>query len=220
MVATPKRKAVIFFGADGTGKSTHAAILLKELKRRGLKARKAWIRARHSLAYMVSQTLTKLGCKSTLTIQNSLKTEILDPRTLTAKWFWSLLEFLSVIPWIITRLYLPLLLGYHVIAERYVVDTVVYNQYFIGDSFNIYAKILLRMMPKDALLIHMDAEKQDILRRREGDVLPKNFIDYQLTQYRFLASKINALCVNTSHNDIAEVSKIIAYALGLRSQSG
>ena len=67
----------------------------------------------------------------------------------------------------ITRVYMPLLLGYHVVAERYVIDTIVYNQFFIGESFNPYTSILLRMIPKDALLIHMDANIEDVLKRRE-----------------------------------------------------
>ena len=211
MTRSPLRKAVIFFGADGTGKSTQAAMLLKEFKDRGLKASKAWIRARHSLAYVVSQLLIRMGYKLTLTTQNSQR-RILDSRALPAKWLWSLLEFISVIPWIITRMYLPLLLGYHVVAERYIVDTIVYNQYFIGKSFNIYAKALMRMIPKDALLIHMDAERQDVLKRRKGDIFSENFIEHQLKQYRHIASQLNTLSINTSNRSIEEVDRIIAQA--------
>ncbi|MFQ5888111.1 MAG: hypothetical protein ACE5HY_05390, partial [Candidatus Hydrothermarchaeales archaeon] len=127
---------MIFFGADGTGKSTQAEILLKEFKGRGVKSRKAWIRARHSLAYIISQILLKLGYKSILVAGESSNDKILDPRLLPAKWLWSLIEFISVIPWMITRVYIPSLLGYHIVAERYVIDTIVYNQFFIGDSFN------------------------------------------------------------------------------------
>ena len=212
MTRKPPRKTVIFFGADGTGKTTQVTLLLKEFRRRGLKARKAWIRARHSLSYIISQLLIKLGYRSTLTTQNNHKTKILDPRTLPAKWLWSLLEFVSVLPWIITRLYIPLLQGYYVVAERYVIDTIVYNQYFIGRSFNTYAKILLRMIPKDALLIHLDAYRQDVFKRRKGEILSENFIDYQLKQYRHIASQLNALSINTSDRCVEAVSKIISKA--------
>ena len=209
------RKVVIFFGADGVGKSTQAAMVLKELRRSGFRARRAWIRARHSLAFFFSQLLIKLGYGSFFARRNSPETKILDTRTLPAKWLWGLLEFVSVIPLIIIRVYIPLLLGYCVVAERHVIDTIVYNQFFIGDSFNVYAKILFRLLPKDALFIHLDADRQDVFMRREDDLLSKSFTDYQLMQYRFIATRINALSINTSSNDITEVSRIIIDALDL-----
>jgi len=213
------RKAVIFLGADGAGKSTQAEMVLKELRRSGFRARRAWIRARHSLAFFLSQLLIKLGYRSFFAERNSPETKILDTRTLPAKWLWSLLEFISVIPLIIVRVYIPILFGYCVVAERYVIDTIVYNQFFIGDSFNFYAKILCRLLPKDSLFIHLDADRHDVFMRREDDILPKSFTDYQLMQYRSIATRINALSINTSSNNISEVSRIIINALDIYNPS-
>ena len=207
-----KPRAVIFFGADGTGKSTQAAMLLREFNDRGVKARSAWLRGRHSVSYLVSQFLIKLTRGSIITVGDNPQTRILDTRSLPGRWLWSLLEFVSVIPWMITRVHLPLLLGYRVVAERYVIDTVVWNGYFIGSSFKPYGRILLGMMPRDAVLIHMDAEREDVFSRRRGDILSEGFMDYQLVQYRLMASRLGALSINTSDMGIEEVGKVIARA--------
>ena len=212
------RKTVIFFGADGTGKTTQATVVLEEFRRSGFKARKVWIRARHSLAFAISQLLIKLGYplvfgKQNISAAGISEIKVLDTRDLPAKWLWSLLEFVSVVPLMLIRVHIPLLLGYYIVAERCVIDTIVYNQFFIGNSFDVYARILFRLLPKDALFIHLDAERQDVLMRREGDILPKSFTDYQLMQYRFMATRINALSINTSSNDISEVSRVIINAL-------
>jgi len=201
-------KAVIFFGADGVGKTTHASRLAQTLMEKGYKVKRCWLRARHSLSYLVSQILLSLGYRATVR-QGDI--EILDSRSLPGKSLWSLLEFVSILPWILTRMNLPLLLGYTVIAERYLVDNIVYNRYYIGEDFKFYEKILLRMIPKNALLIHLDTDRDELLKRRQID-WPKDFIDYQLKQYRNLASELGAMSINTSDKDIEEVSKMIISA--------
>lgn len=198
-------KVIILFGADGVGKTTHTSRLLKIFMKKGYRVKGCWLRARHSLSYLVSQILLRLGFQA---IVKQGDTEILDSRSLPEKRIWSLLEFVSILPWILARMNLPLLLGYMVIAERYVVDTIVYNRYYIGEDFSFYEKILLRILPKNALLIHLDANTRELGERRQSD-WPEDFIDYQLRQYRTLASRLKALTINTSHKNKEEVSRII-----------
>ena len=175
-LAIQKPSAVIFFGVDGVGKTTHATRLSELYMKKGYRVKRCWLRARHSLSYLVSQILLKLGYPAVVKQGNI---EILDSRHLPEKRIWSLLEFISVLPWILTRMNLPLLLGYVVIAERYMVDTIVYNRYYIGEEFSPYERILLKMIPQNALLIHLDADKQELQERRQGD-WPEDFINYQL----------------------------------------
>jgi hypothetical protein len=202
-------QAVVFFGADGTGKTTQANLLIAQLSGRGFKTKKAWIRGRHTIAFFLSQILIKVGFPHLLSQPNTIGGKIVDTRCIAGKWIWALIEFVSVLPLIIRRIYIPLLMGYVVVAERYVVDTVVYNEFFIGQSFKPFAKILLRMIPKHSQIVHLDASKVDVISRRSDDVLLEDFVDYQLQRYRKFALRLGAITINTSFQSIDVVSERI-----------
>lgn len=204
-----KRRVVVFFGSDGTGKTTQAELLAKRFNEEGYKVSRAWIRGRHSIAFFISQLLLKLGYKGYFIAPYAPGGKILDSRTLREKRLWSLIEFVSVVPLIIRRMYLPLILGRNIIAERYVLDTIVYDNYYIGSPFRMYAKILLHMIPKDSLLVHLDASESDVMSRRVDDLVSKRFIEYQLESYRAMASRLHALSINTSVEGIEEANKRI-----------
>jgi thymidylate kinase len=201
-------KAVIFFGVDGVGKTTQANLLAKKYWERGDKVSKAWLRGRHTLAYLVSKLLLKIGY-SHIIKQGDI--EILDPRGFVSRKFWSFLEFVSVVPLILLRMSLPLLLGYVVIAERFIVDTVVFNSFYIGKDFKPYIRILLRFIPRKAVLIHLDADWDELRCRRAGD-WPEDFIKYQLNEYRLYALRFRALTINTTRNPVDVTQKKIGLA--------
>lgn len=157
--------------------------------------------------------LLKLGYSQTIVQVGAPGGKILDARKLPEKRFWSFFEFLSVVPLAITRMYVPLLLGYRIVAERYLIDTVVYDGYFLGGYFGPYARILLHMIPKNCLIVHLDAKKSDVLARRQGDILSENFVDFQLASYRRLASSLNAISIDTSSNDVDTVRRLVAERL-------
>jgi thymidylate kinase len=202
-------KVIVFFGSDGTGKSTQAALLIEKLEKRGFKTKRVWIRGRHSLAFFVSQVLLKLGYQSYIAAPDAPAGKILDSRKLPCKRLWSLIEFLSIAPLVFRRVYIPLTFGSSIVAERFVIDSIVYNSYFIGKEFDPYAKILLHMIPGNALLIHLDASREDVLSRRSGEIFSVDFIDFQLGQYRIFARKLHALSIDSSTNSIEKTSEII-----------
>jgi len=207
-------KVVIFFGVDGVGKTTHAAVVSEEYAKRGYRVKRCWLRARHSLSYIISKILLELGYRDTVK-QGDI--DILDSRGLPDKRTWSMLEFISVLPWILTRMNLPLLLGYVVVADRYLIDNIVFNRYYIGEAFTRYERILLRMMPRQATLIHLDADADELKRRRRQD-WPEDFINFQLQQYRDMASELGALSINTSDKTKEEVDEIITSKIEIRGQ--
>jgi hypothetical protein len=180
----------------------------------GFKVRRVWIRGRHSLAFLVSQTLLRLGYRYTLPQAGAPGGRILDSRRLPAKWVWSLIEFASVVPIVIGRVYVPLAFGYRVISERSVVDTVVYNDYFIGGSFSRYSRILLHMIPRGSLIVHFDASRDVVMSRRKDDILTEEFIDYQLEKYKAYSRRLHALSVDTSVESVDEVNKGILRSFG------
>jgi thymidylate kinase len=212
-------RAIIFFGSDGTGKTTQANILVGKLRGRGIRTKKTWIRGRHTLAFIVSKVLQKLNQERPVTPDRYYLWFLLDTGETIRTRVWSLLEFVSVVPLVIYRMYVPLLLGYRVVAERYVVDTVIFNQYYVGHSFDSYGRILMRMVPKNSLFIHLDGSERDILRRRSEDGTPLAFVEYQLRNYRSLASTLHALTINTSLNDIEATAEVVETACSLKEIS-
>jgi thymidylate kinase len=196
---------VVFFGVDGVGKTTQANLLVAYYKEKTNRVQKCWIRARHSVAFFVSKILLTLGYSKTILNGDNV---VLDSRHLPFKTFWGFLEFFSVVPLILTRMVIPSFLGSVVISERYVIDTIVFNSFFIGHEFIVYNKLLLKMMPPNAILIHLDATESDIINRKNED-WPIDFIRYQLNSYRYFAEYLGATVINTSETSISETFSII-----------
>lgn len=202
-------RCVILFGSDGTGKTTQALLLTNNLKIEGLKTKRVWIRGRHTISFLISRLFLALGYKAFFRAAWAPGGKVLDSRSIQNKKIWSFMEFISVLPLIISRVYLPILFKRYIVAERYVVDTVVYNEYFIGDAFNPYARMLLRMIPKGSVVIHLDASINDVLARRPHESVMIDFINFQLEKYRILAKSLNAFTINTSILRASQVNQLI-----------
>ena len=105
---------ICFFGPDGSGKSTITKGLAKRLDCEGIRAKLSWMRGTHTLASLLARFLSRFapfrGSDNPyygISIPNS------------ARRIWQLLEFISALPILLVRFVLPSLLGYVVIAERY-----------------------------------------------------------------------------------------------------
>jgi hypothetical protein len=133
------------------------------------------------------------------------------------KLFWCVTELISVVPVIFFRVYLPLSLGYTVIAERYVVDTVVNMAYLTNDlGFlqSLTARIILSFIPQNAAMIYLDSNYSSMLRRRGDEVEPRGFIEFQREGYRVIAKSIGAKLIDTSNMSIEETRFSIIGSVG------
>ena len=198
-------RLIAFFGPDGTGKSTHVELLVNYFQSHETKVKKVWIRSPHTLAYLLSCFFIKIGFRRVVSNPFGRKKKYpavhIDRRL---RLLWSLIELVSVAPVIIFRVYAPLLLGYTVIAERYVVDTVVTIAYYTNDlGFlqSLTARLLLRFIPKNTLLIHLDSDYSTLLKRRSYMVEAYDFIEFQRAGYKIIGSLVGATFIDTS--DIA-----------------
>lgn len=205
-------RVIVFFGPDGAGKTTHARHVIRDLRFHKRRTKWAWLRGRHSLAFFLAEFFTKHGYFTLLTAPNGVSFKVFDPKLFpNFQRFWEVVEFVSVLPWIILRVHLPRILGYTVVAERYVVDTVVYLSYWLGRDFlqHFTTKILLSFIPKDSLLFHMDAQTQLLLERARNDTVTTDYIEFQREVYCILAKTLSATTIDTSKYTVSEAIQII-----------
>ncbi len=223
-----------FFGPDGSGKTLQASILTDRLGKHGFLVKRVWLRAHHTLAFLLWKILVKIGFYRTEPNEFGIVRKIpAVNRSKVISHVWSFLEFISAIP-IILRMRLLSMRGYHLVAERYILDTVTSVAYMLNDTHFLngrLANILYRMIPKNTLFIFLDSDYDTIKNRRlrddssdksktdtdrdetRGYVEPKQFIVFQRRVYKALASSFNALTIDTSKNSIEETSKNILFYL-------
>ena len=223
---------VHFFGPDGAGKSTQVEVLIRTLKHREPRIRKIWLRAPHTVAFLLSRALLKIGFYHI--ILNPFGDAIRLPavnRNATIRAIWALLEYISVLPLVI-RIRFLMARGYKCIAERYILDTVTTIAFFLGDIDFIRSKIarmLYRFIPKDTRFIFLDSDYETIFGRRaclhdagthretnrgygtipREAVEPREFIEFQRTAYICLAESFGALTIDTSKHSVEDTGKAI-----------
>lgn len=162
-------RLIHFFGPDGAGKTTQVNLLIDFLGKKGIPARKIWMRSPHTGAYILWKFFDKIGFYRIMwnVFDIGIKIPAVD-RDPKLKTFWCVLEFFSVLPHILRANYL-MSRGYVLVAERYILDTIVTVAFFVNDINFLktkLARILMRLIPKGTVLIFIDASFEAILKRR------------------------------------------------------
>jgi len=119
---------------------------------------------------------------------------------------------MSILPLCLTRIWLPRRLGYNIVAERCLVDSVVTISYYIGDSSFVnhpLAQLLLALLPEGTKYIFIDADLAAINLRRGRESESADFLEFQRTQYAALARKLGAFYVFTPKSDIEETQRTV-----------
>jgi thymidylate kinase len=211
--------AIIFFGPDGSGKTTQSELLIKELGRNGIKVRKLWLRSLHTFAFLISKI-----AMHAMHLQNVYEFRARYSHKKFFRGIWYAIEFCSILPLILFRLQLPLKKGYVIVAERYVIDWIVSLSY-VSRNDNLlqsgFGSAALKFIPKNSLLIYIDATYDAICSRgRNEDSM--EYIEYQRKLYQEIAHRLNANIIDTSDKTLEEVHKLICgYSLNsINSTSG
>jgi len=204
-------RCIVISGIDGSGKTTLAYWLVKYLRSKGCKTKYVWIRSPHTFAYLISRMLIHLGWHRTFRNPNGIAVSRFELYEGTfARKIWPVIEFFSVLPLIIFKVWLPLLLGYKIICDRYVIDTMVSialntrNMSF-PDSF--FGTLSLKMMPKECAVIFLDTDLSTVLKRRSDIEYSINEIKNEKKLYRVLARKVKAFSLNSTTQPVEKIRK-------------
>jgi len=199
---------IALFGPDGSGKTTLARGLIVEFRRRGLKPIVAWMRGTHTIASLLASFLSKFVA---FRGSNNPYYEISIPSHM--KRLWQLIEFISMLPVLLVRFMLPSLLGYTVIAERYIPDFLVWAVITTDDPSylsSISARFLLALALRTKAKIYVKADLQKLIERRMD--MDPSFIMKQLILYEKLAEGMNSLTLDTTNKSVDEsMNSLLAF---------
>jgi thymidylate kinase len=179
-----KMVTICLFGPDGSGKTTLARALARKLEGYHFKVRISWIRGTHTLASMLAKFLSR---SATFRGSDNLYYGVSIPNS--ARRVWQLIEFISVLPILLTSYILPSLLGYIVIAERYIPDFLVWVSLTTRDECylkRLEARFMLALSMKANMKVYVTASKDELAIRKGGEVNQK-FLSGQLKLYGELA---------------------------------
>lgn len=231
-------RVIAFFGPDGAGKSIQAKLMIEYLESRGFKVRKAWVRSVHTFAFILWSVFMKLNLcreRSAVPVRRHTKFAVphmneepggvvnqitMMPPALNgpkSRYVWSTIEVISILPVILLQVYIPLILGYVVVAERYVADSIASVAYFL-DKENFTesrsANFLLKFIPRKTLLVFLDADYQTILSRRGEMAGPTDYTEFYRRVYTKLALVVGAIRIDTSKLSIQEThQKLVGFLL-------
>lgn len=190
---------ICFFGPDGSGKTTLAKELAKNLNNRGLRVKFSWMRGTHTLTSLLAEILSNF---TTFRGPDNPYYGITIPRSL--KRLWQLLEFASVIPIILLKFILPSALASSVIAERYAPDFIAWVSITTSDQRypdSIEAKFLLTLSSKAHAKIYVTATPKELSRRRKEINLN---LSAQLDLYSRIATALHAYRLDTTNKSVNE----------------
>ena len=181
---------ISIFGPDGVGKTTHADMLANELARQGYKVKRVWVKNNHTIAYLIIVLLNRISRRNVIVLpSNSILTNILACSSKIASKLWLWIDLIGAIIKLIFSVYIPRLLGFIVVADRYLPDTIVAMTLTLRDFKilkTIPIKLLLSMLRRDnTIMIMLDCNYELIKSRRVDLVEPRPLILWQKIKKTF-----------------------------------
>jgi len=213
LISKNNPKPVSLFGPDGSGKTTLARILVKILKQNGIKTKISWMRGSHTLASILARLLSKFR-----TFQGPCNPyyHICIPPSLKTLWIW--IEFYSMLPILLLRFILPTALGYLVVAERGLIDFLVWITMTARQPrvlTSIIGRFTMALARKTSTNIYIRADLKTLQKRRPTSPEASS-LSIQLKIYDAIAKAFEIPTIDTSNISVAESIKQILEQVPLR----
>lgn len=177
-------------GCDGTGKTTQAGLLARQLQAEGVKTRQVWLR----FPFFFSLPLLAYARWRGLSWYEQ------DGAVRHGYWDFSRSQLLqNTLPWLLLvdaalagffKIQLPLWRGETIICERFVLDMLADLRVAFGGR-NIYpqlpGRLFLRLIPAQARIFILDLDAETVQDRR-SDLRSDRFLAERLEAYRQLSA--------------------------------
>jgi hypothetical protein len=203
-------------GADGTGKSTQAAILLGRLARAGVPAQHLWLRFPFLLSGPLLAYARWRGL-SRIEERDGVRCGTWDfgrSRVLRTLLPWSLLLDAALAS--LWRVYRPLLCGRTLVCERFVLDMLVDLALGCGDPHlpaKVPGALYRRLLPRGSRVAVLDLDAATAVARRPALAADRS-LARRLALYRHLAATAGVPLVPAGRS-IDTVSAALAQELGV-----
>lgn len=219
-----KYKFIYFLGVEGSGKTTYFSLLLRLFTRCKIKARYIAIRSNHLFTYILMNIVSSIV--PSIKERKQYYGDALRAFMNTDLWrrlYYPLLfylDLLSVLVLALVKVLLPLHLGYVVVAENYVIDTLADIQrrlHLVGRKYalSVASKLLLRLIPMYSIVVYLYADYNTLCRRylmRGSQTEPYAYISVRAKQLLNLlkfASNARIHIVDTRANILSVFRKIL-----------
>lgn len=166
---TPPR-FIYITGCDGVGKTTQARLLVEQLRARGLRVRRVWLRFPFffSLPLLAYARLRGYSWHEQAGPVRHGYWHFRPSRLLRLLFPWALLLDASLAA--LFRIHLPLRAGWTIVCERFVLDMLVDQMVAFGEDClpaRLPGRLYLRLLPSGAKVILLDLSPARIQARRQ-----------------------------------------------------
>lgn len=210
MYSKDRRKgAVVFSGADGSGKTTAARVLYVYLLRKGYDVCFHWFRGSHMLASILLRFLSRYSSFRGLC---NPYYRVCVPSAL--RFLWVLIEFINLLPYLMVRTLLSWTC--FLVCDRGVLDFVVWvstTLNYPGFLGTLIGRFLLSLASREET-VYLYANLETLSRRSD---VPRDFLLKELVYYRVLSRYYAKLAVDSSRNSPARIAVLVLKPMFKRS---
>ena len=200
-------KIICFSGIDGSGKSSHARLIFKELKANGIRCKYKWLRYTNFFS-LIPLTLyhTYIRTPNSPKTQISFSSETHFQTSTVINTLWTFFQLMDALLFSARYVYLPALLGYTLILDRFIVDTLVdiafslKNQSLLSSKLG---KLFVRIIPKNSLVMIFDVD-ENIAISRKNDISEIDYLVLRRKLYHLMTETYVWQIINT-HKPFDEV---------------